>query len=144
MLWGRGAAFSTPLVTPIVFHVLLNMRYNNQIFVLFCRSVSSVVALPSNIICNKIPGLTPKQRSICRKRPDAIVTIGDGVKLGLKECHYQFKNMRWNCTNIKQQNTMFGITHSVGEFQLLARGEFRYNLKPLSHSYRVGCKCSTR
>jgi hypothetical protein len=27
---------------------------------------------------------------------------------------------------------MFGITHSAGEFQLIARGEFRYNLKPLS------------
>ncbi|VDI44784.1 Hypothetical predicted protein [Mytilus galloprovincialis] len=86
-------------------------------------SVSSVVALPSNIICNKIPGLTPRQRSICRKRPDAIVTIGDGVKLGLRECHYQFRNRRWNCTNIDQQNTMFGISHSVGELHLNFSGE---------------------
>lgn len=33
MLWcvcgGGSAVFSTPLVTPIVFHVLLNMCYNN-------------------------------------------------------------------------------------------------------------------
>lgn len=86
------------------------------------------MALPSSIICNKIPGLTPKQRSICRKRPDAIVTIGDGVKLGLRECRFQFRNMRWNCTNIEQQNTMFGITHSVGKFNISQRNVF-FNIK---------------
>lgn len=101
-------------------------------------SLSSVVALPSNIICNKIPGLTPRQRSICRKRPDAIVTIGDGVKLGLNECHYQFKNMRWNCTNTKQQNTMFGITHSVGSKE----AAFSYAINSAGVTYAVTQACS--
>ncbi|CAC5406916.1 protein Wnt-7b-like isoform X1 [Mytilus californianus] len=109
-------------------------------------SVSSVVALPSNIICNKIPGLTPRQRSICRKRPDAIVTIGDGVKLGLRECHYQFRNRRWNCTNIDQQNTMFGITHSVGEFHLNFSGSkeaaFSYAINSAGVTYEVTQACS--
>ena len=79
------------------------------------RALSSVVALRANFICNRIPGLTPRQRSICRKRPNAIVTIGEGVQLGINECQYQFRNNRWNCSSSGAENTMFGHTHKVGK-----------------------------
>ncbi|KAL8583406.1 hypothetical protein ACOMHN_057862 [Nucella lapillus] len=41
-------------------------------------ALSSVVALGANIICNKIPGLAPRQRALCRARPDALVAVGEG------------------------------------------------------------------
>ncbi|KAJ8301748.1 hypothetical protein KUTeg_020735 [Tegillarca granosa] len=78
-------------------------------------ALSSVVAIRANIICNKIPGLAPRQRAICRKRPDALVTIGQGVQLGMKECQHQFRNMRWNCTSLGHKNSMFGNNHNVGK-----------------------------
>ncbi|XP_064633507.1 protein Wnt-7b-like isoform X2 [Lineus longissimus] len=62
--------------------------------------ISSAVALGANIICNKIPGLAPKQRVICQRSPEALVYIGQGAKLGLRECEDQFKYHRWNCTSL--------------------------------------------
>lgn len=51
-------------------------------------ALSSVVALGANIICNKIPGLAPRQRAICQSRPDAIIVIGEGAQMGINECQY--------------------------------------------------------
>ena len=75
-----------------------------------------MVALGANIICNKIPGLAPKQRLICRSRPNAIVAIGDGAKLGASECRFQFKNMRWNCSSIDSDASMFGYERLGGQY----------------------------
>ena len=74
------------------------------------------MALGANIICNKIPGLAPRQRAICRSRPDAIVAIGEGARLGLAECQYQVRNMRWNCSNPDPHHSMFGYERMAGEY----------------------------
>ncbi|XP_076448276.1 protein Wnt-7b-like [Babylonia areolata] len=71
-------------------------------------ALSSVVALGANIICNKIPGLAPRQRAICRSRPEAIVAIGEGARLGLAECQFQVRHRRWNCSNPGPYRSMFG------------------------------------
>ncbi|KAJ8786259.1 hypothetical protein J1605_006479 [Eschrichtius robustus] len=68
---------------------------------------SSVVALGASIICNKIPGLAPRQRAICQSRPDAIIVIGEGSQMGLDECQFQFRNGRWNCSALGER-TVFG------------------------------------
>ncbi|TMS17017.1 Protein Wnt-7a [Larimichthys crocea] len=68
---------------------------------------SSVVALGASIICNKIPGLAPRQRIICQSRPDAIIVIGEGAQMGINECQFQFKNGRWNCSALGER-TVFG------------------------------------
>ncbi|XDV51542.1 hypothetical protein PO909_020403, partial [Leuciscus waleckii] len=68
---------------------------------------SSVVALGASIICNKIPGLAPRQRTICQSRPDAIIVIGEGAQMGINECQFQFKNGRWNCSALGER-TVFG------------------------------------
>ena len=70
--------------------------------------MSSVVALGANVICSKIPGLSPRQRSICQNRPDAIVAIGEGADMGLTECRHQFRYRRWNCTSFGNEETLFG------------------------------------
>lgn len=78
------------------------------------RALSSVVALGANIICNKIPGLAPRQRAICQSRPDAIIIIGEGAQLGINECHYQFRYGRWNCSALGER-TVFGQELRVGQ-----------------------------
>ncbi|CAL8375890.1 unnamed protein product [Arctogadus glacialis] len=70
-------------------------------------ALSSVVALGANIICNKIPGLAPRQRAICQSRPDAIIVVGEGAQLGINECQYQFRYGRWNCSALGER-TVFG------------------------------------
>lgn len=79
-----------------------------------CRALSSVVALGANIICNKIPGLAPRQRAICQSRPDAIIVIGEGAQMGINECQYQFRFGRWNCSALGEK-TVFGQELRVGK-----------------------------
>ncbi|XP_072027500.1 protein Wnt-7b-like isoform X3 [Amphiura filiformis] len=71
-------------------------------------ALSTVVALGANVICSKIPGLTPRQRAICQSRPDAIIAIGEGAERGIQECRFQFRNGRWNCTAPGHKETLFG------------------------------------
>ncbi|TNN71894.1 Protein Wnt-7b [Liparis tanakae] len=85
--------------------------YYPQIFLILTSgsylALSSVVALGANIICNKIPGLAPRQRALCQSRPDAIIIIGEGAQLGINECQHQFRSGRWNCSALGQR-TVFG------------------------------------
>ncbi|KAJ7398717.1 hypothetical protein BTVI_122552 [Pitangus sulphuratus] len=80
------------------------------------RALSSVVALGANIICNKIPGLAPRQRAICQSRPDAIIVIGEGAQMGINECQYQFRYGRWNCSALGEK-TVFGQELRVADVQ---------------------------
>lgn len=100
-------------------------------------ALSSVVALGANIICNKIPGLAPKQRNICGTRPDAIVAIGEGAKLGKAECRYQFKDFRWNCTLPGGDRTMFGYEKLGGSRE----AAFVYGVTSAGVTYTITQAC---
>lgn len=76
-----------------------------------------MVALGASIICNKIPGLAPRQRAICQSRPDAIIVIGEGSQMGINECQFQFRNGRWNCSALGER-TVFGKELKVGMLPL--------------------------
>ncbi|XDV53523.1 hypothetical protein PO909_022001 [Leuciscus waleckii] len=89
--------------------------YSLVLCLLSHRALSSVVALGANIICNKIPGLAPRQRAICQSRPDAIIVIGEGAQLGINECQYQFRYGRWNCSALGER-TVFGQELRVGQW----------------------------
>ncbi|KAJ8873265.1 hypothetical protein PR048_026899 [Dryococelus australis] len=73
-----------------------------------------VVALGAHTVCARIPGLTARQRDMCRAAPDAMVATGDGVRLALHECHFQFRHRRWNCSAIGSHHA-FGHVVIVGE-----------------------------
>lgn len=82
------------------------------------------MALGANIICNKIPGLAPRQRALCQTRPDAIIVIGEGAQLGINECQYQFRYGRWNCSALGER-TVFGQELRVGQS---VQGPFNFQL----------------
>ena len=89
-------------------------RSNHLICVFLSRSLTPVVALGANVICNKIPGLAPRQRTICQSRPDAIVAVGEGAKLGQHECQHQFMDRRWNCTDMGPTSKYLFGSHRIG------------------------------
>lgn len=74
-------------------------------------SLPSVVALGASVICNRIPGLSPRQRTLCQGHPDAMVAAGEGAKVALSECRHQFRNHRWNCSVVQ---TASNSVHSPG------------------------------
>ncbi|OXB65342.1 hypothetical protein ASZ78_016986 [Callipepla squamata] len=92
-----------------IFHIFLSLG----IVYIKIGGFSSVVALGASIICNKIPGLAPRQRAICQSRPDAIIVIGEGSQMGINECQFQFRNGRWNCSALGER-TVFGKELKVG------------------------------
>ncbi|KAJ8411172.1 hypothetical protein AAFF_G00171780 [Aldrovandia affinis] len=130
----------TPAKTGIYPHVLLSVYYP-QIFLILTSgsylALSSVVALGANIICNKIPGLAPRQRAICQSRPDAIIVIGEGAQLGINECQYQFRYGRWNCSALGER-TVFGQELRVGSRE----AAFTYAITAAGVAHSVTAACS--
>ncbi|KAK1789713.1 hypothetical protein P4O66_015611, partial [Electrophorus voltai] len=121
--------------------VLLSVYYP-QIFLILTSgsylALSSVVALGANIICNKIPGLAPRQRAICQSRPDAIIVIGEGAQLGINECQYQFRYGRWNCSALGER-TVFGQELRVGQvYSLKEKHRDLFSGPPFSIRTRLG------
>ncbi|XP_013395211.1 protein Wnt-7b isoform X2 [Lingula anatina] len=102
----------------------------------------TVVALGANIICNKIPGLAPRQRAICQSRPDALVAIGEGAKKGLSECQWQFRRMRWNCTNIGTSHSIFGHVFPVGRYPGSREAAYAYAISAAGVAYAITQACS--
>lgn len=54
------------------------------------------------LICKKTRRLKGKTADICRKEPSLLKEIAKGVQVGTKECQYQFRNRRWNCTTMRR------------------------------------------
>lgn len=86
----RRSVNRSPAVTYVIIYL--------HVFFCFHRAMSSVVALGASIICNRIVGLAPRQRTVCQGHPDAMVAAGEGAKLAFGECRYQFRHHRWNCS----------------------------------------------
>ncbi|VFV21290.1 protein wnt-7b [Lynx pardinus] len=126
LLSPRGALLS--VYCPQIFLILTSGSY---------LALSSVVALGANIICNKIPGLAPRQRAICQSRPDAIIVIGEGAQMGINECQYQFRFGRWNCSALGEK-TVFGQELRVGSRE----AAFTYAITAAGVAHAVTAACS--
>lgn len=77
------------------------------------RPVAS--AIDGGIICNRIPGLVPEQRKLCRSYPDAMAAVGVGANLGLEECRFQFRYNRWNCSVAKDAEGPLQLVSTIGK-----------------------------
>lgn len=63
-------------------------------------AVGSHVVMDPTLICKKTRRLRGRLADICKKEPALLKEISKGVSLGTKECQYQFRNRRWNCTTV--------------------------------------------
>uniref|UniRef100_A0A8C5MUI6 Protein Wnt n=1 Tax=Leptobrachium leishanense TaxID=445787 RepID=A0A8C5MUI6_9ANUR len=64
-------------------------------------------------LCSQLTGLSPGQRKLCQLYQDHMVYIAEGAKTGIKECQYQFKQRRWNCSTV-DNNSVFGRVMQIG------------------------------
>ncbi|CRK90849.1 CLUMA_CG004539, isoform A [Clunio marinus] len=88
-------------------------------------------------LCSRIPGLSPKQKKLCSESPDAVVALGNGHSLGSRECQYQFKGHRWNCSEVWQKD-IFGHVISVGSRE----AAFTYAIANAGIVYAIAAACS--
>jgi len=54
------------------------------------------------LVCKKTRRLKGKLADICRKEPSLLKEIAKGIQVGTRECQYQFRNRRWNCTTVRR------------------------------------------
>lgn len=65
-------------------------------------------------LCSQLPGLSPGQRKLCQLYQEHMVYIGEGAKMGIKECQYQFRQRRWNCSTV-DDTSVFGRVMQIGK-----------------------------
>ncbi|XP_045480362.1 protein Wnt-7b [Harmonia axyridis] len=125
---------------------MLNRRFQWKIFalslpvlvILLSNSVVfGVISIGTEIFCSRIPGLTSRQRDMCKAFPDAMVAVGDGIRLATNECRYQFRHNRWNCSGIENP-TSFGHVVIVGSRE----AAFTYAISSAGVAYAVTAACA--
>jgi len=65
-------------------------------------------------LCSQLTGLSQGQKKLCQLYQDHMVYIGEGAKTGIKECQYQFRQRRWNCSTV-DNTSVFGRVMQIGE-----------------------------
>ncbi|CAL8238425.1 unnamed protein product, partial [Merluccius merluccius] len=74
----------------------------------YCRTAAAVgspLVMDPNSICRKTKRLAGKQAELCQTQPEIVSEVAKGARLGVRECQYQFRYRRWNCTS---HNKYFG------------------------------------
>lgn len=62
----------------------------------------SQVVMDPIMICKKSRKLRGRMAEICKNEPALLKEISKGVQMGTKECQFQFRNRRWNCTTARK------------------------------------------
>lgn len=66
-------------------------------------------------MCVALKGLSPGQIRICQLYYDHMPSVGRGAQLGIRECQYQFRNRRWNCSTVNDES-VFGPVMELGKY----------------------------
>ncbi|XP_042879895.1 protein Wnt-7b-like isoform X1 [Penaeus japonicus] len=119
----------------VIPYVLLLAIINSNTHI---RAVSSVLGLGADLLCSRVPGITPSQRRICTRAPDAIVAISEGARVGIGECQRQFRAHRWNCSLQASSSSVFGYVVLMGSRE----AAFTYAIMSAGVAYSVTASCA--
>lgn len=86
----------------------------------FGRAVGSPLVMDPNSICRKTKRLAGKQAELCQTEPEIVNEVAKGAKMGVRECQYQFRSRRWNCTG---HNKYFGKILQQGKRNVFSTPE---------------------
>ncbi|CAB3993943.1 Wnt-5b, partial [Paramuricea clavata] len=70
---------------------------------------AAMFVVQPNLFCAIYRDLSPKQHHICRNNLLLMGSVIEGARLARKECIKQFRNERWNCSNISGKSTALGL-----------------------------------
>lgn len=73
------------------------------------------ITIKSYAVCTNIAGFSTKQMRFCEKYRVILGSVIQGIALGIKECKFQFRKRRWNCTSLLSKPPLFK-NHAVGEY----------------------------
>ncbi|XP_038628749.1 protein Wnt-5a [Tachyglossus aculeatus] len=75
--------------------------------------MSEVYIIGAQPLCSQLAGLSQGQKKLCHLYQDHMQYIGEGAKTGIKECQYQFRHRRWNCSTV-DNTSVFGRVMQIG------------------------------
>uniref|UniRef100_M3YZH4 Protein Wnt n=1 Tax=Mustela putorius furo TaxID=9669 RepID=M3YZH4_MUSPF len=78
--------------------------------------MSEVYIIGAQPLCSQLAGLSQGQKKLCHLYQDHMQYIGEGAKTGIKECQYQFRHRRWNCSTV-DNTSVFGRVMQIEEKQ---------------------------
>lgn len=76
--------------------------------------------------CSVLPGLVAQQIEVCQHYPDTIKAVSEGARRGIRECQYQFRHERWNCTTRDDDHSVFGYTLQRGKTCFVSINHFAW------------------
>lgn len=85
--WSPSLSPPTLGVTPLTCCVLLP------------RAVGSPLVMDPTSICRKARRLAGRQAELCQEEPEVVAELARGARLGVRECQFQFRFRRWNCSS---------------------------------------------
>ncbi|XP_396945.4 protein Wnt-6 isoform X2 [Apis mellifera] len=107
-------------------------------------TVGNQVVMDPMLICKKTRRLRGKMADICRKEPSLLKEIARGVQVGTKECQYQFRNRRWNCTTIRRslRKILLRDTRETGFVNAITAAGVTYAVtRACTMGHLVECSC---
>lgn len=63
------------------------------------RAVGSPLVMDPTSICRKARRLAGRQAELCQAEPEVVAELARGARLGVRECQFQFRFRRWNCSS---------------------------------------------
>ncbi|XP_064606910.1 protein Wnt-2b-like [Liolophura sinensis] len=76
-----------------------------------------------------------------------MISLGEGAKLGIKECQYRFANQRWNCSTLDRDASVFGKIILKGSreatfvYSILSAGVVHAITRACSNGELMNCAC---
>lgn len=63
------------------------------------RAVGSPLVMDPTSICRKARRLAGRQAELCQEEPEVVAELARGARFGVRECQFQFRFRRWNCSS---------------------------------------------
>uniref|UniRef100_A0A8C6UZG8 Protein Wnt n=1 Tax=Neogobius melanostomus TaxID=47308 RepID=A0A8C6UZG8_9GOBI len=98
----------------------------------FFKAMGNPLVMDPNSICRKAKRLAGKQAELCQTQPEIVSEVAKGARLGVRECQYQFRYRRWNCTI----PIYIGHRHFESYFELTLNEHIKYCLPTVSSDIR--------
>uniref|UniRef100_T1IPG9 Protein Wnt n=1 Tax=Strigamia maritima TaxID=126957 RepID=T1IPG9_STRMM len=68
----------------------------------FLWAMGNPVLVEPTRICRKTRRLRPRLADICQNEPEIVKEVTKGSQMATRECQFQFRNRRWNCTTTRR------------------------------------------
>ncbi|XP_015835201.1 wnt6 protein isoform X1 [Tribolium castaneum] len=110
------------------------------------RAAGSQLVMDPRTICKKTKRLRGKMAEICSKQA-LVDQIRLGVELGQRECQYQFRFRRWNCTSSRKsiRKVLLRDTRETGFVNaVLAAGVTYQVTRACTTGELLGCSCDRK